>query len=110
MRFKSVLKLGLLVTTLSIAPAVAQGPIAWFSFDVPTNPGLDLVGGHDAITVTGVSQGPGVVGLAGTFSSGYMQLPDTYDLKLLAGDFTLSLFLQTPDLANRNFFYEGESD
>jgi hypothetical protein len=88
----------------SSGPAFSQGPIAWFSFETPGNLGEDTAGSHDAIEVVGVTQTAGVSGHAGSFVFGYMQLPDTTDLQLLEGDFTLSLFVRSSDLSNRNWF------
>lgn len=96
--------LAVLGAVFSSAVSQAQAPIAWFSFDVPGDPGADAVGGHDAVAVVGVSQIPGLVGQAGSFANGYMQLPATADLNLLAGDFTLSVLVNSADLSNRNWF------
>jgi hypothetical protein len=97
MRMARALALVLLVVG---SPASAQPPLAWFSFDAPGDPGRDSAGSHHAIQVVNVTQVGGVSGLAGQFSAGWMQLPASPDLALLAGDFTLATFLRSSDLAN----------
>lgn len=106
MRIVRAVSAVLAVSGFALAPAasLAQGPIAWFPFDSPGQPGMDVAGGHDAVTVVGVGQVPGLVGQAGAFMNGYMQLPEAPDLNLLGGDFTLSVLVNSADLSNRNWF------
>jgi hypothetical protein len=98
------LLLALLAAVFASPVSHAQPPIAWFSFDAPGDPGADAVGGHDAISVVGVGQVPGLVGQGGSFINGSMQLPEAADLNLLGGDFTLSVLVNSADLSNRNWF------
>jgi|GEM_PF-5291674 len=84
-------------------------PVAWYSFDTPGEPGNDLINGHDATAISNVSQEPGVIGQAGVFAAGYMQLPGSADFALLSGDFSLSAFVRSADGTNRNWFTKASS-
>jgi len=89
----------------------SSAPIAHFTFDTPNNPGDDIAGSNDATQVLGVTQvANGVVGLAGSFTNGWMQLPRTGALNLAAGDFTLSVFVKSSRLDNRNWFTKAKVD
>ena len=86
---------------------MAQGPIAWYSFDVEGDPGHDSVGTNNGTPSPGtsVTQVAGVKGRAASFTNGYITLPTTSVFDLRGGDFTLSVFVKgDPGSNNRNWF------
>lgn len=81
-----------------------SGLVGWYSFDGPNQPGLDSVGSNHG-TPSGVSQVPGVRGLAASFSNGWIQLPPSPVFNFLNQDFTVAVFVKgLPGNTNRNWF------
>jgi large repetitive protein len=79
------------------------GLVSQYSFDTPGTPGKDTAGTNDATPVN-VTQVAGKVGQAGSFSAGYMDLPQSSSLNLRSGDFTIEAFVNSSSTTNANWF------
>jgi uncharacterized repeat protein (TIGR01451 family) len=80
------------------------GLVSHYSFDVAGTPGKDVTSGNDATSVVNVSQTAGKVGQGGTFTAGYMDLPQAANLNLRSGDFTIEAFVNSSSATNANWF------
>jgi len=80
------------------------GLVSHYTFDVNGTPGKDVAGSNDATSVTNVTQTSGKVGNAGSFASGWMDLPQSSSLNLRSSDFTLEAFVNSAASTNLNWF------
>jgi large repetitive protein len=85
------------------------GLVSHYSFDVAGTPGKDVAGSNDATSVTNVAQTSGKVGQAGSFSAGWMDLPNSASLMLRANDFTLDAFVKSSLTTNGNWFTKASA-
>jgi uncharacterized repeat protein (TIGR01451 family) len=79
------------------------GLVSQYSFDTAGTPGKDTAGANDATPVN-VSQVAGKVGQAGSFTAGYMDLPQSSSLNLRSSDFTIEAFVNSASATNANWF------
>jgi hypothetical protein len=79
------------------------GLVSQYSFDTAGTPGKDTAGANDATPVN-VSQVAGKVGQAGSFTAGYMNLPQASSLNLRSSDFTIEAFVNSSSTTNANWF------
>jgi uncharacterized repeat protein (TIGR01451 family) len=79
------------------------GLVSHYSFDVAGTPGKDVADSNDA-TPTNVTQLSGRIGQAGSFASGFMNIPAATNLTLRGSDFTIEAFVNSSATTNGNWF------
>jgi hypothetical protein len=104
MRILKTTVLTIALVTMAVYGSAQSGPIAVYSFEDAGNMGRDSASALDGSSIN-VTSIPGVRGLGARFQAGWIELPLSNQLRLMPGDFTLSVFVRiAPNSGNRNWF------
>lgn len=89
------------VTTLSL-PALFQNAVAYYKLDETSGDAIDIVNGYNGTLFGGVTQGvAGKIGNAYRFTSGRLEIPETFDFIQNTLVFTISFWIKINDLNAR---------